>query len=332
MDIFEQITALVDGEIRTAEKHDELLRLIDTNEEYKFEFGIQSLMKTTVRQRLPLMQTPAALRNRILNLSPLIDTRENTAEGTATKAAGGYSPVSDADEPPEASPEELPEAIKEKPKMGADGFFFRMKKRFKGVKIFAPVLNPRFAFGTLLIAGLLGYLAFPSAFSSKKAADFISSDSSSRNMLVQAQRNFSGILSGSLLPQIFTDDDSSIRNFFKEKGVHFDAVIPRVHDWKLFGARVSEDRGEKFAHHIYKTSDGKIIYFYQADEACVRKNKVLSLSDDAMQTLQQGKYYRYQSADHSMIALKCKNNICVVVSNEKLAYLDQAFASLNNNH
>ena len=91
--------------------------------------------------------------------------------------------------------------------------------------------------------------------------DFAVEQLGSKNMFVQAKNNFNSITEGKLVPQLTSKSADEIKNFFINNGVKYSTLVPNLADWNLLGAVVSEDQGEKFAHHVYVSKDGFLIFF-----------------------------------------------------------------------
>lgn len=148
------------------------------------------------------------------------------------------------------------------------------------------------------------------------------------NMFVQASNNFDNIMEGKLKPQILTDDPDNIKRFFKEKGVKYPTRIPQVDKWKILGAVVSEASGEMYAHHVYTNDEGKLIYVFQVDDACLQEKVIIKLSDDLMNYLEKGNCYISTKNDCTTLMKKMDDNICAIVSNASEKEIENLFCSL----
>lgn len=145
------------------------------------------------------------------------------------------------------------------------------------------------------------------------------------NMIVQARSNFRKIIDGNFNLQFQGSDPQAVKKFFKDKGVKYETMVPQFRDWHLMGAVVSDDKGEKLAHHVYKTDSGKMIYFYQAEEGCFKNNRLLSLSDGLKEIINKGNYYKYKDGTGSMLVWKDKGNVFVILSDDDLKKLEDKF-------
>jgi len=146
-------------------------------------------------------------------------------------------------------------------------------------------------------------------------------------MLVQAKNNFNSIKEGKLFPQFFSNNAEEIKNFFNENGVKYSTFVPNAINWILIGAFVSEDQGEKFAHHVYAGKKGELAYLFQVDESFLYSQEIISLSDDLIKYLDDGNCYYYKSEGSVILFTKTDNNICAIVSNGNPEELENSFCS-----
>jgi hypothetical protein len=144
--------------------------------------------------------------------------------------------------------------------------------------------------------------------------DFVSEQSGNDNMFLQAKLNYSKIVEGKLAPQFLSDNPRDINNFFYNSGVTYQTSIPEFKDWKIIGAVVSEDKGQKFAHHVYSDQNGQLIYLFQVDESYIYNEDVLKLSKDLVQFLDQGNCYDSRTDSMNTVMTKSGNNVFAVVS------------------
>lgn len=81
------------------------------------------------------------------------------------------------------------------------------------------------------------------------------------NIINQSYNNLDGILEGSLIPQIASDDPKMVQSFFSEK-TNFCVNVPSLKNCTLIGAISSHYNDECVAHVIYKHGSD-IIYLYE---------------------------------------------------------------------
>lgn len=159
--------------------------------------------------------------------------------------------------------------------------------------------------------------------------NFASEQRGSTNMYIQAKHNFENILTGKLSPQFTSANPNKIKQFFKEQGVVYPTYVPQIKDWNLVGAVVSVDHGEKFAHHVYSTANGKLVYLFQVDETELKKHDFLTLTDDLITYLDSGKCYEYTEGNLVTLITIVKGNIFAVVSNSTPDEVENNLCQLN---
>ena len=188
--------------------------------------------------------------------------------------------------------------------------------------------RPSFSFATALVVVLAIALIIINRPGMVEKKDFAVEQLGSKNMFVQAKSNFNAITTGKLLPQLTSQNADEIKNFFNDNGVKYSTLVPNVAEWNLLGAVVSEDHGEKFAHHVYVSKDGKLAYLFQVDESYLYNHEIISLSDDLIKYLDDGNCYSYESEGSVTMFTKLENNICAVVSNGNPKEIENLFCSL----
>jgi len=189
--------------------------------------------------------------------------------------------------------------------------------------------KPLMVFGTTIIIILAMILIIFNRPPQIIVEDFSAEQKGSDNMFVQARINFQNILKGNLIPQIVSDNPEEIKSFFLKEGVKYQIILPEYDKWKLLGAIVSVDRGEKFAHHVYTDNEGKLIYFFQADENYFEKNKILNLSEGLLEYLEKGNCYDTYESGIGTLMTKTGKNIIAVVSNISSYELKDQFCKIN---
>ena len=147
-------------------------------------------------------------------------------------------------------------------------------------------------------------------------------------MFVQAKNNFNSILEGKLTPQLTSTSPEEIKSFFDKSGVKYSTMVPRIAEWSLLGAVVSEDKNEKFAHHVHVGKKGELAYLFQVDESYLYSHDIISLSDDLIKYLDEGNCYSSISKGSVTLFTKLNNNICAIVSNGNPKEIESTFCSL----
>lgn len=148
------------------------------------------------------------------------------------------------------------------------------------------------------------------------------------NMFYQAQNNFEAIIQGKLAPQIIADNPETIQQFFQTSGVKYSTLIPTFKEWKLLGAVVSEDKGEKLAHHVYIGEKGEIVYVFQVDESYLKSHEIISLNENLIEYLDQGNCYIKTDNQKVLLFKKIDHNICAIVSNAPLQEVQNNFCNI----
>ncbi len=200
------------------------------------------------------------------------------------------------------------------------------KKRFFLTDLFE---KPAFTFATAVVVVLAIVLILFNRPGTVESKDFAIEQMGSDNMFVQAKNNFKSIVEGRLSPQLNSANPEEIKNFFASKGVKYSTLVPSFSEWNLLGAVVSEDKGEKFAHHVYAGKKGEIIYLFQIDESYIYSHKIVSLSDDLIKYLDEGNCYTTSSNGMVTLLTKADNNICAIVSNASLSDIENNFCNFN---
>lgn len=148
------------------------------------------------------------------------------------------------------------------------------------------------------------------------------------NMFYQAENNFEAIIQGKLAPQIVADNPETIQQYFQTSGVKYSTLIPTFKEWKLLGAVVSEDKGEKFAHHVYAGEKGEIVYVFQVDETYLKSHEIISLNENLIEYLDQGNCYIKTESQKVLLFKKIDHNICAIVSNAPLQEVQNNFCNI----
>ena len=276
-EILEEITALVDKEIKDPARVNELFREIENDPMLKFEYNVQLSTKNLLSSRFANQKAPEylteSIRSQIFNE---IQPAEEETEKTSVFA------------------------------------------KLKGV-----FLKPGVAFAFSLAVSLIIFLTFP--VKKTTPVDLASLQKGSLNMFVLANNNFEKIIQGTMPVQFSSSDPQAVKEFLKSQGVNYDILIPQCPSWKLKGACVSEQKGEKFAHHVYTDSKGKVLYIFQVNEGCLKKKKSLALSSEMLDYIDKGNFFRLEESDHCVFLFKEKKNIIALVSNEALDNVENNF-------
>jgi hypothetical protein len=188
--------------------------------------------------------------------------------------------------------------------------------------------KPSFSFATAFVVILAIVLIILNRPGTVEKKDFAIEQLGKDNMFVQAKNNFNSILEGKLTPQFTSTSPEEIKKFFDNSGVKYSTMVPSIAEWNLLGAVVSEDKNEKFAHHVYVGKKGELVYLFQVDESYLYSHDIISLSDDLIKYLDEGNCYSSISNGSVTLITKLNNNICAVVSNGNPKEIESTFCSL----
>lgn len=198
----------------------------------------------------------------------------------------------------------------------------------KGISFWAGLFSkPAFSFATAIIIVISIILIIFNRNSIQPpviAEDQLTPD----NMFYQAENNFEAIIQGKLAPQIMADKPEEIQKYFESSGVRYSTLVPTFKEWKLLGAVVSEDKGEKFAHHVYAGEKGEIVYVFQVDESYFKSHDIISLNEDLLEYLDQGNCFIKTEDKKVVLFKKVNHNICAVVSNAPLQDVQNNFCNI----
>ncbi len=189
--------------------------------------------------------------------------------------------------------------------------------------------KPVFAWAGTLVIVLAVVLILLNRTPLPEYKNFASEQNGTGNMYVKAKQNFEAILEGKLAPQFTSDNPEKIKQFFSEQGVAYKTYVPEIKGWSLVGAVVSTDHGQKFAHHVYSTPDGKLVYLFQVDESEIKKHDFLTLTDDLITYLNSGNCYESAQGNFVTLLTKVKKNIFAVVSNGSPDEIENNLCQLN---
>ena len=189
--------------------------------------------------------------------------------------------------------------------------------------------KPAFTFATAIVVILAVILILFNRPGPVEIKDFAIEQKGSSNMFVQAKNNFQNIVDGKLAPQFTSSNPEAIKNYFESNGVKYPTLVPCFSDWKLVGAVISEDNGEKFAHHVYVDKNNHLIYLFQVAESYLYSHKRISLSNNLIKYLDEGNCYTTSDNGKVILLTKCDNNVFAVVSNADLSEIENHFSNLH---
>jgi hypothetical protein len=143
-----------------------------------------------------------------------------------------------------------------------------------------------------------------------------------------ALRNFNAVTSGKISLQYATHSFDDLDQFFRNNGVAFHLVRPRIANTTLLGGVVSEENGKKSAHLVF-THDTTLVYMWEIEEtpATIRH---AAIKPEAWQILQTGEWLWNTSNDATVVfwedeTEKSHRTLCAVVSAMPRADLQPLF-------
>jgi len=166
-----------------------------------------------------------------------------------------------------------------------------------------------FGFGTVILV-LLSLLIFERPSYDK----LLKAQSGEDNMFVQAGNNFASILQGKLRVQFSSNKPTDLKEYFQKSGVTYNTCVPEFSQWELVGGVVSENHGEKFAHHVYQ-KNGTVLYLYQVDIKCFRDGQ-LALSDSLLEEIHKGNIVNTNIKGNNAFVWEYEEKTFILFTNE----------------
>ena len=279
-DLEEYLAAMADGEYIDPKVKQELQNRLESDPELSAALHIQTAMKSMLHDK-----------QEALNIQAPADLRASIMSGIR------------------AQQQQMPRQTK------STSF---LESFWNALDPIVSVLNPKYAIPALTIIVVAGYLYV----SDNSQTDIPSVPSASmlqvvhtgeNNICTQAYSTFHAYADGSLQLQKLSSNQEELSRFFAENGVTYSVHYPKI-DAELIGGVVSQEKGTKFAHFIYKVGD-HIIYAYEVPEGMV-DNQTLSVNPRAMEIVNKADWYweKENGASNTMVLWKVGPNLCVMVS------------------
>jgi anti-sigma factor RsiW len=279
-DLEEYLAAMADGEYIDPTVKQELESRLESDPELSAALHIQTAMKNMLHSK-----------QEALNIQVPVDLRASIMEGLRAE----QKPV-------------LQQAIK--------ASFF--ESFWNALDPIVSILSPKFAIPAIAAIGIAGYMymsdnAQMNATVNPKASALKVVHAGANNICSQAYSTFHAYANGSLELQKISSSQEELSAFFAENGVTYPIHYPKI-DADLIGGVVSQEKGTKFAHFIYKVGD-HIIYAYEVPQGMVA-NQTLSINPRAMEIVNKADWYWEQEngASNTMVLWKLGPNLCVMVS------------------
>lgn len=153
----------------------------------------------------------------------------------------------------------------------------------------------------------------------------ISDEQGEYNIVARAKNNFSKVTGGAVSPEYRENNPVLVKNYFKDKGIRFDAMIPQCANWQITGSYVSECKGEKLAHTIYQNKKGNTAYLFQVDERCSTVLQKLTVSEGLEEKIGENKYLGFTENNNAVFIWKKNGIIGVLISDSPADKIERGF-------
>lgn len=279
----ENLTSLIDGEYIAPNLREELLNRLDSNTELRVAHTIQTATKNILINRKDALSINAPL-----------DIQMAIQRNLAN--------------------EEL---------MNSEEHSSTFKQIFYNAynAILAIFLKPVIAFPLGIIIGISGYLLYNQAPNNSDAFSYVNiTHNGNDNLCFQAYNNFHSLEQGNLSLQKVTQNKEELSRFFKEKGVNYPVFYPEI-DAELQGGVVSEYKGVKLAHFVFKAGD-KFVYMYEVPNQMI-DNHNLNINPKAIEIVNKADWYweKEKGSNNTMVLWRLKSNMCSIVTNLRIDQL-----------
>ena len=279
----EILTSLIDGEYIAPDLREELLNRLDSNTELRVAHTIQTATKNIFINRKDALSIHAPLDVQMAVQKILANEQSlNTAEHSS-----------------------------------------KIEQTFYNVynvilKIF---LKPVIAFPLGIIIGISGYLLYNQSSVDSEIFSYVNiTHNGNDNLCFQAYNNFHSLENGNLPLQMLTNNKDELSKFFKEKGVNYPVFYPDI-DAELQGGVVSEYKGVKLAHFVFKVGD-KFVYMYEVPNQMI-DNHNLQINPKAIEIVNKADWYweKEKGSNNTMVLWRIKSNMCSIVTNLRMDQL-----------
>lgn len=279
----ENLTSLIDGEYIAPNLREELLNRLDSNTELRVAHTIQTATKNILINRKDALSINAPL-----DIQMAIQRN--------------------------LSNEEL---------MNSEEHSSTFKQTFYNAynAILAIFLKPVIAFPLGIIIGISGYLLYNQVPNNSDAFSYVNiTHHGNDNLCFQAYNNFHSLEQGNLSLQKVTQNKEELSRFFKEKGVNYPVFYPEI-DAELQGGVVSEHKGVKLAHFVFKAGD-KFVYMYEVPNQMI-DNHNLNINPKAIEIVNKADWYweKEKGSNNTMVLWRLKSNMCSIVTNLRIDQL-----------
>jgi hypothetical protein len=188
------------------------------------------------------------------------------------------------------------------------------------------------AYGSTAIALLAIILLIFNRTPQKTIEELSVEQSGDNNLYTRVVENFKYLKEGHSSPQLISASSAEIKAFFRNEGLKYDLFVPTYDNWELLGADIFQLRGEKFAVHYYNVNGSSLIYFFQADISFFENDKIIKLSEDLIEYLNEGNCFITYEENLGIVMKQSQHNIIAVVSDISPVELEKNFCNLNLNY
>ncbi len=279
-DLEEYLAAMADGEYIDPKVKQELESRLESNPELSAALHIQTAMKSMLHDK-----------QEALNIQAPADLRASIMSGIR------------------AQQQQMPRQAK--------GASF-LESFWNALDPIVSVLNPKYAIPAFSVIMMAGYVYLSDNTQTGNASVPTASmlqvvHTGENNICTQAYSTFHAYADGTLQLQKLSSSQEELSRFFAKNGVQYPVHYPKI-DAELIGGVVSQEKGTKFAHFIYKVGD-HIIYAYEVPEGMV-DNQTLSVNPRAMEIVNKADWYweKENGTSNTMVLWKVGPNLCVMVT------------------
>jgi hypothetical protein len=191
--------------------------------------------------------------------------------------------------------------------------------------LFGWLPQPKFAYATVFMLAIAGVtnmmwnvvMSHESEVSVRTSKQSLSKNSFQfASFADQSLSNHSAVVAGKITLQKSTSSFEELEIFFRQKGVKYPIIKPKVQA-TLIGGVVSEHDGVNLAHLVFECTDKSLLYMWQVPEDMMSPAHIY-LAYSMMSTFDKGEWM-WQSQDKETLAMwevheKSKAIVCAMVS------------------
>jgi hypothetical protein len=279
----EILTSLIDGEYIAPDLREELLKRLDTSTELRVAHSIQTATKNILINRKDALSIHAPLDVQMAIQRNLANEKSMNSAEHSSKFERTFNNVYNA--------------------------------------ILNIFLKPVIAFPLGIIIGISGYLLYNQSSIDSEIFSYKNiTHNGNDNLCFQAYNNFHSLEQGNLPLQMLTNNKDELSIFFKEKGVSYPVFYPDI-DAELQGGVVSDYKGVKLAHFVFKVGD-KFVYMYEVPNQMI-DNHNLQINPKAIEIVNKADWYweKEKGSNNTMVLWRIKSNMCSIVTNLRMDQL-----------